>query len=377
MPTFSIMFIAGDPSGDQHASHVLRRLSAVLPDARCIGIGGPAMRSCGFTGLMPFEEFNRMGLWEVLVHLPFFLKAKKKLIDAMDLYKPKALVCVDYPGLNIPLMKEAAKRAIPVVWYIVPQVWAWKKKRAALLGAYASFIGVIFPFEVDFFKAFRAAVSFVGHPLIEALAERSGGKETAFSIGPHNPFRLSLLPGSRLQEVTVMLPIMMRAALILKQTYPDCVISVSHSRNLPEAIYRKWCEEKGLVELFDGPLRDLLDRTDGAFVTSGTATLETALAQVPMVIVYRTSPITYWLLKSMIRIPFIGLPNIVAGEKIVPECIQEEATGVRLAEEMNTFISSRDYYANTVDKLCRLRNLFGDRRPSVEVAEAIASFIKK
>ena len=129
------------------------------------------MQVQGFMSLMPFEEFNRMGVWEVLVHLPFFLRAKKRLIAAMEKHRPTALVCVDYPGLNIPLMKEARRRNIPVVWYIVPQVWAWKKKRAAILGGCASFIGVVFPFEADFFKSYKAPVFFVGHPLVEAMEE--------------------------------------------------------------------------------------------------------------------------------------------------------------------------------------------------------------
>ena len=169
---------------------------------------------------------------------------------------------------------------------------------------------------------------------------------------------------------------MIEAALLLKKQHPGLAITVSKCKSLPLTLYEKFYGSGG-VELYDGVLRDLLSRTDGAFVTSGTATLETALAKVPMVIVYRTSTITYWLMKRMIRIPFIGLPNIVAGEKIVPECIQSDATSGRLAEEMNKFIVSKDYYQRTVERLSRIKDLFGDRKPSVEMAEAIASLVKK
>lgn len=370
------MFVAGDPSGDLHASPIIQRLSIVLPGVRCFGIGGPAMQSVGFESLMRFEEFNRMGLWEVLVHLPFFLKAHKRLVTAMDSNRPKALVCIDYPGLNIPLMKEAHKRGIPVVWYIVPQVWAWKKKRAALLGKYASFIAVVFPFEVDFFNSYPAPISFVGHPLVEAIQRRTTITGTSSLKTNNGSARtLSLVPGSRRQEVAAILPPMVKAAELLKRQYPYLEIFVSKCSGIPLELYQKSCAQKG-IKVFEGPLRNLLDRTHYAFVTSGTATLETALAGVPMVIVYRTSPVTYLLLKRMIRVPYIGLPNIVANEKIVPECIQQKAKGHALAREMQRFIESPEYYEATIEKLSRLKGILGNKQPSVELAEKIASLAK-
>jgi lipid-A-disaccharide synthase len=375
MAKTSLMFVAGDPSGDEHAAPVIRRLSTRFPDAEFIGIGGPAMQAQGFTSLMPFEEFNRMGLWEVLVHLPFFLEAKSRIIAAMDRYKPKALVCVDYPGLNMSLMREAHRRSIPVVWYIVPQVWAWKQKRAEVLGNQASFIGVVFPFELDFFSTYKAPVSFVGHPLVEAMDQtvqegRSGGA----AVDPARCFRLALVPGSRPQEVASILPSMAEAAFLINKEHPHVVVTASKCKSLPHELFQNHCGEG--IEVFEGPLRALLARSDAALVTSGTATLETALAKVPMVIVYRTSPLTYGVMKRMIKIPFIGLPNIVAGEEIVPECIQNEASPQRLAEEMEKFIVSRNYYSSTVEKLGRLRALLGDRKPSIEMADAIAAVVE-
>lgn len=335
------------------------------------------MQSMGFEPLMPFEDFNRMGVWEVLKHLPFFLRAKKILKTAMDSNRPRTLVCIDYPGLNIPLMKEARKRGIPVVWYIVPQVWAWKKKRAALLGKYASFIGAVFPFEVDFFKSYHAPVSFVGHPLVEALQQRTKTVDPGEIKTHQDPgFTLSLIPGSRLQEVAAILPAMINAAKLLKQQYPALRVFVSKSRGLPLKLFQKPCMYTW-IEIFEGPLCDLLDRSRYAFVTSGTATLETALAGVPMVIVYRTSVLTYWLLKRMVRVPYIGLPNIVAGERIVPECIQHEVNGQKLAKEMIPFIASNGHYLCTVEKLSRLKDLLGGKQPSKEIAEAIVSVVNK
>jgi len=171
------------------------------------------------------------------------------------------------------------------------------------------------------------------------------------------------------------LPSMVEAALLLKKRHQGLSAAVSRCKGLPIGLFEKCRENR--IEVFDGPLRDLLSRTDAALVTSGTATLETALAQVPLVIVYRTSPVTYGIMKRLIKIPFIGLPNIVAGEKIVPECIQNDASGRRLAEEMNKFIVSEDYFSRTKEKLSRLRNVLGDRIPSAEIAEAIAVIVEK
>jgi lipid-A-disaccharide synthase len=369
------MFVAGDPSGDEHASHIVRRLPELVPDVKCFGIGGHAMQSAGFEPLMAFEEFNRMGFIEIMTHLPFFLNAKKKLIAAMDEYKPDALVCIDYPGLNIPLMKEAAKRKIPVVWYIVPQVWAWKKKRSRILGKFASFIGTVFPFEISFFEGYNADVSFVGHPLVEAMLRESVNSPSA-DIKQAPGLNISIIPGSRQQEVDVMLPCMISAAMLIKQKYPDVSITVSKSRNLPVQLYEKACSGNN-IGLFEGRLTDLLKKTDYAFVTSGTATLETALAGIPMVIAYRTSQITYRLMKRMIRVPFIGLPNIVAGEKIVPECIQHEASAKSLAKAMLPFMESAEYRLKTVRKLSGLKDMLGSKCPSKEIAEAIAAIVNK
>jgi len=376
MSATSVMFVAGDPSGDEHASHILPKLKELVPDCRFFGIGGSAMGAHGFESLLPFEEFNRMGLIEVITHLPFFLNAKKRLIAAMDAEKPKALVCVDYPGFNFPLMEAATKRTIPVVWYIVPQVWAWKKKRAAVLGKQASFIGTVFPFEVDYFREYPAPVSFVGHPLVEALEKRqmlqSHGSRTVFDSS--RTIRIGLIPGSRKQEIIHIAPEMIKAGIQLKKKYPNIQLTVSRCRHFPEELFKKWCGSTD-IEIVSGPLSDLLSKVDMALVTSGTATLETALEQIPLVIVYRTSAFNYALMRSMVNVPFIGLPNIVANEKIVPECIQNEARAENMAQEIEKYILSPKYYAATVAKLSGLKNLLGSKKPSVEIAGAIASLI--
>jgi lipid-A-disaccharide synthase len=364
------MFIAGDPSGDAHAAPVLERLRRAMPDASLWGIGGPAMEKYGFAPVMPFAPFNRMGFAEVAAHIAFFLSARRKLIDIMKQRRPDVLVCVDYPGFNIPLMKTAHKLGIPVVWYIAPMVWAWKRKRAAVLGAHASHIAVIFPFEVPFFSPYRSPVTFVGNPTVEAmLREGAFAKERPVHPGNGN-FRIAIVPGSRRQEIEHLLPRMLGAVMLLKQRLPGLAATVSACGSLPVSLYKK-ITNGASVEVFEGPLRKLLGRSDLALVTSGTATLETALLGIPFVIAYHTSFITHAIARRLISIPYIGLPNIIAQKHVVPECIQGKAEAEHLAAAASRFIESPELYDTTVRALFALREMLGGKKPSEEVCTII------
>jgi len=373
----SIMFIAGDPSGDEHASWVIARLKTMLPEVEFFGIGGYCMQSKGLKALMPFDSFNVMGIGEVLKHLPFFLKAKYFLKKQLKSKKPLALVCIDYPGLNIPLMKEAYKLKIPVVWYIVPQVWAWKKKRAEILGKYASYIATILPFEKKYFDRYSSCVEFVGHPLVEQL-EREGIKtEKKIGIKNKDKINLALVPGSRKQEIENLLCIMIDSAIIIKKQIKNVFVTISKFKGLPDDIFIKNAEKylktfSDSLEICDKPLFDILNNSDCAIVTSGTATLQTALMGVPMVIAYKTSWITYNFFKRMIKIPYIGLPNIIAGEKIVPECIQNNANSEKIATEITKFIYDEKYFTETSEKLLSIRKSLSSKYPSQEVSSAIS-----
>jgi lipid-A-disaccharide synthase len=378
------MFVAGDPSGDEHASAVIRRLSMLLPGVQTFGIGGPRMAGEGFVQLMPFEPFNRMGLVEVVRHLPFFLKAKSYLVKLLAERRPSALVCVDYPGFNIPLMKTAHSLGVPVLWYIAPQVWAWKKKRAEILGRHAAFIAVVFPFEVPYFSAFPAPVSFVGHPLVETIGKSGPVPPVlpgASGLDKTGPVRLAIVPGSRTQEIVRLLGPMMEACAILKRKYPQLRVTVSKCAGLSQRLFERQCARfgslfPGAMAISDDPLVNVLSESDLAIVTSGTATLQAALLNVPMVIAYRTSMLTYVLLRGLVTLPYIGLPNIVAGEKIVPELIQRHAAPQNIADAVSLFIESRELYCLTKGKLGALREKLGTKTPSVEVAEAIRSLVR-
>ncbi|MDR0305908.1 MAG: lipid-A-disaccharide synthase [Chitinispirillales bacterium] len=362
----SIMFIAGDPSGDQHAAPIIKKLTVCCPQVKTWGIGGQAMAAAGFEQILPFEQFNRMGYVEVLKHLPFFLSAKKHLINLMKSRRPDALVCVDYPGFNMPVMKAAHKLNIPVIWYIAPMVWAWKSGRAKALGAYASHIATIFPFEVPYFSPFKAPVTFVGNPLCESLPAI---ENTVKKFPADGAFRLAVIPGSRPQEIKNMLEIMLGAADLLKTRHPRIKVTVSRFKGFDETLFET-AKQRG-IELFNGPLCELLKKSDLALVTSGTASLEAALMGVPMIITYRTSAISYAIYRSLIKVPFIGLPNIIAQAPVVPECIQNEAGPEILANHMNRFLYEPRYWEETAKNLSALRARLGEKTPSSEVADII------
>ncbi len=367
----SITFVAGEPSGDAHASAVVRSIKERCPSADVWGVGGPRMQSAGFDSVLPFAEFNRMGYVEVLSHLPFFLGAKKKLLKMMaGARRPDVLICVDYSGFNMPLMKEARDMGIPVVWYIAPMVWAWKRKRAAVLGAQASHIAVIFPFEEQYFSPYAAPVTFVGNPLTESLPPVDTAKKFPGTDG----FRLAIAPGSRPQEIKNMLNVMIDAACMLKTKFPTMKIAVSRFGGFDENLF---CRAKDAgFEIFGGPLSALLQRSDLALVTSGTATLEAALMGVPTVAAYRTSRISYAIYKKFVTIDRISLPNIIAANPIIPECVQADVNPKKLYCEAERLISIPQRWEETATNLSTLRAQLGEKKPSKELANIIFSFLK-
>jgi lipid-A-disaccharide synthase len=385
------MFIAGEPSGDLHAAGVIRNIKERRPDADVWGIGGPAMAASGLEPVMPFEQFNRMGYVEVLRHLPFFLGAQKTLTKMMKSRRPDVLVCVDYSGFNMPMLKRARGLGVPVVWYIAPMVWMWKRKRAAVLGGLASHIAVIFPFEPQYFSPYKAPVPFVGNPLTESLPQISASDR---KLPENGEFRLALVPGSRTHEIKNILGTMLDAASMLKQKHPRLKVTVSRFSKFDESAFAE-AKKRGF-EIFTGPLPELLQKSDLALITSGTATLETAILGVPMVITYRTSPLTYAIYEYFFKkhnigrpnaanpthmgrkLPSwfrIGLPNIIANKTIVPECVQNNATPKNLFENADKFISEPAYWEETVKNLSALRTQLGEKKTSQEVANIIYSYI--
>jgi lipid-A-disaccharide synthase len=329
--------IAGEASGDLHASNLMAALKKHDPAAEFRAWGGDLMKEQGATLVRHISELAFMGFGEVLANLRTIFRnialCKKDISD----YNPDVVILVDYPGFNLRIAKFAHRQHFPVFYYISPQLWAWKKGRVKTIRRFVDRMFVILPFEKDFYQKYGVRVDFVGHPLLDALAgerEKLLSPET-FRMQYHLDERpvIALLPGSRKQEVNKMLPVMIK----LIPRYPQYQFLIVKAPSLPVELYRKITGDVG-VKLVEGNTHDVLDKAFAALVTSGTATLETALMKVPEVVCYKGSNFSYQIAKRVVKVKFISLVNLIMGRKIVEELIQGEMNEKRLAEELEKIL---------------------------------------
>ena len=317
-----VLVVAGEASGDQAAAPVVAALLARRPSWSVQAVGGPKLAAAGAEIVLPYEEVAVMGFAEILARLPALLRHERDLRrrlagGAVDLFLP-----VDFPGLNLRLAKRAAGAGLPVLYFIAPQVWAWDKRRVETLRRHVDRLAVILPFESAWFAAEGVDSSYVGHPIMEAAP--------AFAEG--EPARcLGLLPGSRAQEVRHHLPVMLECARALAGSRPGLRVSLLESPGLPPAFYDEALAAGGIaVERLRGDSAAFFAGLGAACVASGTATLETAVAGVPMAVIYRSSGLTHWLARRLVKLDHFALANLVAGREIVPEFLQGDASAERL-----------------------------------------------
>ncbi|MBI3766734.1 MAG: lipid-A-disaccharide synthase [Ignavibacteriales bacterium] len=368
------MMIAGEASGDLHGSGVVRELKRRVPECEITGIGGDKMQAAGMDLVYHIRELSVMGFVEVIQHLPL-LKSVERTLEALLKYrKPDVLVLIDYPGFNLRFARSARKHGIKIVYYISPQVWAWNPGRLRKMKDVIDKMLVVFPFEVDIYRREGIAVEFVGHPLLEVLGEPQGRAEFCKRYGfDENKRILGLFPGSRRQELESIFPVMLGAARMLKNRN-DVQVAVGVSSVLDFDFVKSFVRDDLSVQLIQSATHDVMKNSDVALVTSGTATLETGYYRTPMVVVYRTSVLSYLVSKLLIRIKNIGLVNIVAGETVVPELVQSSATPQRLASEALKMLESERLREDIARKLGAIRERMGTPGASRRVAETILSF---
>lgn len=372
-----IFISAGDPSGDRNSAPLVRSILRTIPGAVCTGLGGPAMERAGFQSRFEFSRFNRMGYVEVLKDLPFFLNAKKKFIRMLELEKPDLLICVDYSGFNTPVMKAAKALGIPVLWYIAPMIWAWKKyKHGPRLGEYASHIATIFPFEVDHWLEFTENVSYVGNPLLEEKQLHKTIERE--SLETKKRITIAFAPGSRTMEIDRILPEMIRTVELLRQSPYEFRFRVSCTEYLPRELYSD-AEDAGIELCTDG-LTELFQSSDIALVTSGTSTLHAALTGIPLLILYKGSWFLYKMVKHLTKnseYTHIGLPNIMSKEEVAREFIQHEMKAEEMVEEILRLVDDPEYFAERSARAESLRNEFGAKVPSKEMIPIIEQLIRE
>lgn len=325
------MIIAGEASGDLHGAHLVRAMRAFNPDLDFFGIGGNALRQVGVHLMVDNSQLAVVGILEPFLKFKIILSALRIAKEGLRRIRPALLIVIDFPDFNLHVATAAKKLSIPVMYYISPQVWAWRTGRVKKIKNVVDHMVVIFPFEVDFYKKSKVPVTFVGHPLLDSMTSGTSREKKEYLKG--DSLMIGLLPGSRNGEVARLLPTMVQVADILSEQLPSVRFAIplasSVDRTMVEAIVEEGTAARPLI-LHDG-LRDVLDEAALVITASGTVTLEAAIAGTPMIIVYKVSPLSYWLGKRLIRVKHIGMANLVAGRPIVPELIQHEASAEKIA----------------------------------------------
>ncbi|MBU1147566.1 MAG: lipid-A-disaccharide synthase [Candidatus Omnitrophica bacterium] len=339
-----LMIIAGEASGDLQAAHLVKALKTLDPHIEIFGVGGKKMKEEGVDIVYDIVELAVVGFIEVLKHLGIFKKLFKKLVDLLESRRPDAIILVDYPGFNMRFAKKAKEKNIPVIYYISPQIWAWGKERVAEIKRCVDKMIVVFGFEEELYKQAGVKVSFVGHPFLDIV--RSGWKkeETIKHLHlHHHSKKIALLPGSRAKEVERHLPSMLKACELIKEKLPAVEFILSRRRELDRNIYNNIISRSKIKpHSLENKPYEIMDVADLVILSSGSATLETAIMQKPMVIIYKTSLITWFLAKNLIKIPNIGLVNVVAGKRIVPELVQFQVNAPNIARETLETLQKQD-----------------------------------
>ncbi|MCX7013179.1 MAG: lipid-A-disaccharide synthase [Candidatus Sumerlaeota bacterium] len=330
-----IFIIAGEASGDLHAANLVRAARARDGQLAFEGLGGPNMAAAGVRLRRNIvEDLAIIGLTGILKNLGEIHRLFRLIEDRFAHEPPDAVLLVDYPGFNLRVARKAKSYRLPVVYYICPQTWAWHESRAKAFPEILDKMLTIFPFEERLFREYGADATFVGHPLLDLMKITMTKQEVCahFAVDPERPI-ISLLPGSRAGEVRSLLPIMLEAAEQVVSAVPEAQFVLPLASTIPRAMVDSLLDQFAVEVIIANAYRyNLRAAADFAWVASGTATLETAFLGVPMVILYKTSWLTWQVGKRVINLPYIGLANVVAGERIVPELLQDEATGQNLAD---------------------------------------------
>lgn len=365
-----VMFIAGEASGELHGAGVVRELKRLRPGIKIFGVGGDNMKREGMELVYHVSELSFMGFAEVVRHLPVIRSVERTLEQLLKFRRPDVIILIDYPGFNLRFARTAKRYGIKIVYYISPQVWAWHKSRVRKMRGIVDKMLVIFPFEEELYRKEGIDVEFVGHPLLDVLHSTLDRKNFCkrYALDAKKKI-LALLPGSRRQEIENILPAMLKAARVIAAE-SDMEIAIGLAPTLDEKYLRAFFNLDG-VHLVRGATYDLMDHAEFALVTSGTATLETACFTTPMVVVYKTSWLTYLIGRLLIRVKNIGLVNIVAGRRIVPELIQHTATAEKLSEQALSLLHDPSRLALAKSELSKVKSMLGEVGASRRVAERI------
>lgn len=366
-----IMIVAGEASGDIYGADLVRETLLLNSSIHFFGIGGERMREAGVHTLVDSADMAVVGLIEVLKHFPVIASAFVTVRDILRSNPPDLLILIDYPGFNLRLAKVAKKNGVKVLYYISPQVWAWRQGRVNKIASLVDHMAVILPFEAPIYERVGVPVSFVGHPMVDMVSVDAERNEVASSFGLDASRKVvGLFPGSRRNEIERLLPVIIASAKLLRDRIPGIQFVLPLASTLRKEDISTQISSAGLdVTITQGRIHDLIRACDAVISVSGTVTLEIALVGTPMVIIYKLSPLTYQMAKHLIKVPNIGLCNIVAGETVVRELIQDEANSEMIADEIFKILSDTGYGGSIREKLANIRSKLGKGGASRNMAK--------
>lgn len=357
-----IAMVAGEASGDQLGAALIHAIRASKPDIRFAGIGGPLMKEAGMDCWWDTSELSVMGLFEVLSHLPRLVRLRRQLLTRLIDLKPDVFIGIDAPDFNIGLQKKLKARSIPAIQYVSPTVWAWREGRVRKIARSTDRVMCLFPFEPRYYHSTGISANYTGHPLADQVPMDvpPGPARSSLGITTNGPC-VALLPGSRLSEVEKLSAPMLEAAAILAQRYPGISFLMPAASDRVRHHFEQESSNhpRASVRVVTGRSKEVMAAADVVVCASGTATLEVMLINRPMVVCYRLAGLTYTVAKTfkLVKSRFFSLPNILSGEALVPELLQDEVTGPRIAKEVSTWLEQADKRDKLAQRFAELHRL--------------------
>jgi lipid-A-disaccharide synthase len=372
-----ILIVAGEPSGDRHAAELVHRLRKQLPTLEFFGIGGDAMAEQRVMLFYHIRQMAFLGFAEIIRHLPFIQSVFKKLSEWCAIEKPAAVILVDYPGFNLRLARMVKKHNIPLIYYICPQLWAWGKNRLEKIRRLVDLPLVIFKFEAEFYARHGITARFVGHPLADEIRIEISEKSfrSQHQLDPLKPI-IALLPGSRIHEVQQLLPVMVQAVQNFESSEQYEWV-LGKSPTLPPDLLRHYLQKSPFIKIVERDTHHLQKYARVVLVASGTATLETGYLGTPMIVLYKVSPLTYWIGRLLVTIKNIALANIVLQKTVVPELIQYQVTPDRILQELKKYLDDPDYYRQVAAELQKIPEILGPAGAAERAAKEIQAFLNR
>ncbi len=364
-----VMIIAGETSGDAHGAHLVRAMKKKDPSLFFCGIGGDALKAAGVKILVDAKELSVVGITEVFAKIPKVLNGISTIKKVLQSLHPDLIILIDFPDFNLHIASIAKKHKVPVLYYVSPQIWAWRSGRIRKIKQNVDHMAVILPFEEDYYTRHNIPVTFVGHPILDSYSPLDKKKS---DHGAALPPVIGLLPGSRTSEIARNLPLMLASASILQNRFKDIKFLLS----IAPAISREWVESfvnpyqnTCRIELVPGNILEIFEKSTLIIAASGTVTLETAIYGVPMVIMYKISPASYMLGRALIEVDHIGLVNIIANERVVPELIQGDASPGKIASTVSDLLNNPLELLRIKEKLKLVKSRLGEAGASEKTAD--------